>query len=172
MGFPKSALREKQRIIDDYLNSTGRNMFIPAEFLGWLREHPDHPCHDVFFSQSDEAAALEHRKEMVRKWVSGLRLKVRVREPEKSRTKKIRVTEYTVPAMVSPVSLRRQGGGYYSMNMDDPDHVRELATQAAGSLESWLDRFGGVAELKGCDVAAVRQIVDLLRDRRDVDAAA
>ena len=31
--------KTKQRIIDDYL-ATGKNMYDPAEFIDWLKDHP------------------------------------------------------------------------------------------------------------------------------------
>jgi hypothetical protein len=34
-GFPK---KERQRIVDEYLQATGRNMFVPGEFVDWLKE--------------------------------------------------------------------------------------------------------------------------------------
>ena len=172
MSFPKGAIREKQRIIDEYLKATGHDMFRPAEFLEWLRENEEHPCYGVFFSQADDEAAMEYRKDLVRKWVSGMRLKVRFEEPLVGRSRKVRITEYEVPAMVSPLALRREGGGYYNVNMDDPAHVAELATQAAASLESWLERFGGVAGITGCDLAAINETVGQLRAAAHVSTAA
>lgn len=172
MGFQKNALREKQRIVDEYLNDAGRNLFVPAEFLLWLRDREDHPMHGVFFGQPDEDAAMEHRKEAVRRWVSGLRLKVRVEGQPTGKARAVRVSELSVPAMLSPVALRKAGGGYYAVDVKDPAHVDELSRQAAAALESWLERYGGVAEMKGCNVAALNKTVGLLRDNARVSAAA
>jgi hypothetical protein len=163
MGFPQKARAERQKVIDDYLNQTGRNMFIPGEFLEWLQDKNDHQCWAVFYGQSDADAAQEHRKQMVRQWVSGLRLKVSVETSAETKGAEVRVTEYSVPAMLSPMTLRKLGGGYYVTNSDDPSHIAELAEQAATSLESWLSRHGGVAEIKGCDLAAIKEIVGQLR---------
>ena len=43
--------KTKQRIIDDYLNETGRNRFIPEEFINWLQHKPDHEMYDAFFEK-------------------------------------------------------------------------------------------------------------------------
>ena len=172
MGFPRGALREKQNIIDGYLNDTGRDLFVPAEFLDWLRDNEGHPCYGLFFGRDDADLAWEYRKDMVRNWVSGLRLRIRVEHKPTDKSKTVKVTEREWPAMISPSSLRRNGGGYYGVNLDDPDHLDELSRQAAASLESWLERNGGIAEMKGCDLAMIKETVGLLRCYARVSTAA
>lgn len=170
MGFTSKALREKQRIIDEYLSETGKNLFNPGEFLEWLRERPDHACYPVFFGQSDEEAAFEHRKELVRKWVSGLRIVV-TESASGGEAQNIKVTERSAPAMFSPMSLRKTGGGYFAFNPDDPEHVDQIAAEAAMALDSWLERYGGIAELKGCKIADIKKTVGKLRTSARVLAA-
>ena len=31
--------KDRQNIIDDYLNQTGRNSYVPSEFVDWLRDN-------------------------------------------------------------------------------------------------------------------------------------
>ena len=40
--------KTKQRIIDDYLQQTGKNMFVPQEFIDWLADYPDHEAYKAF----------------------------------------------------------------------------------------------------------------------------
>ena len=42
MSKPKRfGKRDRQAIVDDYLNKTGRNTIVPAEFREWLSTQPD-----------------------------------------------------------------------------------------------------------------------------------
>ena len=72
-GFPK---KERQRIIDEYLAASGRNMFIPREFVDWLRDYPDHEAYDWFYGMDDAEAAQQHRIQLARQMASGLRIVV------------------------------------------------------------------------------------------------
>ena len=46
--------KTKQRIMDDYLNATGRNTYDPKEFVMWLKDQPDHEAYKAFWGTSDE----------------------------------------------------------------------------------------------------------------------
>ena len=52
-GFPK---KERQRIIDEYLAASGRNMFVPHEFVDWLGGEPDHEAYEWFYGMDDVEA--------------------------------------------------------------------------------------------------------------------
>ena len=105
-GFPK---KERQRIIDDYLAASGRNMFHPAEFVDWLGGQPDHEAYEWFYGMEDQEAARQWRIQMARQMASGLRIVVQESDPE-DQVVSISVREY--PTFISPVSLRKKGGGY------------------------------------------------------------
>ena len=154
--MPAWSARERQRVVDDYLNQSGYNQFVPREFLAWLRERPDHPVHPVFFGMDDAEAAQAWREGRVRHWVSGLRIAVRAADAGPSVVSGVVVRE--VPAMVSPVAGRRDGGGYAPVDPSDPAMVAELRRQAAGALDSWLSRYAGLAELAGVDTTPIREI--------------
>jgi hypothetical protein len=154
--------RERQRVVDAYLNESGRNQFVPREFLAWLRERPDHPVHPVFFAMDDADAAQAWREGRVQHWVSGLRIAVRVTDADGSAVVGVVVRE--VPAMLSPVAGRRDGGGYAPVDPSDPAIVAELRRQAAGALDSWLGRYAGMAELAGVDTTPIREIAAHLAD--------
>lgn len=161
-GFAKA---ERQRVIDAYLNETGRNMFVPREFLAWLKGQPDHEAYPVFFSLSDEQAAHNYRVERVRQWVAGLRVTVNITSTT-HHIGKVTIGEYKLPGMVSPMGGRKSGGGYLTAS-DDPAMIYELRRQAAVALESWLERFGGVLALAGGSEAPIKEIVGLLSDVAD-----
>jgi hypothetical protein len=87
-GFPK---KERQRIVDEYLQNTGRNMFVPGEFVDWLKEQPNHEAYEWFYGMDDGEAARQYRIDLARRMASGLRIVVS--ETETS-TSKITVREY------------------------------------------------------------------------------
>lgn len=154
-GFPKA---KRQAIIDGYLQSTGRNHFIPGEFIDWLSGEKDHEAWPWFFGQSDEEAARQHRIQMARQMANGLRITAPVSEaPTKAAEVSVKVREF--PALVSPMAGRKQGGGYQPFHPDDPEMVGELRRQGAQALRSWLARYQGVAEQCGVDVTPIEEIV-------------
>lgn len=154
--MPAWSARERQRVVDAYLNSSGRNQFVPREFLAWLRERPDHPVYPVFFAMDDADAAQAWREGRVRHWVSGLRIAVRTPDAGPSAVAGVVVRE--LPAMVSPAAGRSAGGGYAPVDPSDPAMLAELRRQAAGALDSWLGRYAGVTELAGVDTTPIREI--------------
>lgn len=156
-GFPK---KERQRIIDEYLAASGRNMFVPADFVDWLRDKPDHEAYDLFYGMSDEHAAKQWRVQLARQMASGLRIVVSHSDPE-DKTVSIKVTEY--PAFISPVKGRREGGGYEEFDPQNVQAQEELRRQAATSLASWLNRYRGCAENIGLDMSGIEAIVETLR---------
>lgn len=157
-GFPK---KERLEIIQGYLNETGQNQFVPADFLSWLRERPSHKAYPIFFDRSDEEAAEAYRIGLVRQWVSGLRITVKPVESEGVSVASVQPV--SVPAMVSPVAGRKHGGGYVSVSVNSKTSVDELADQAAGDLERWLKRYQGVASLRDVDIDPIKEIARQLR---------
>lgn len=150
---------ERQRMVDDYLNVSGRNHFVPREFLDWLKGQVGHPAYDLFFGKSDVELAQAMREQMVRQWVNDLRITVR-EEQVTSTISGIVVREY--PALVSPRGARRGGGGYVPMDSSDPVIVAELRAQGAVALDAWLSRYGGTAEEAGCDLGPIKEIAAIL----------
>lgn len=167
----------RQKIVDEYLNETGNNFFVPAEFLEWLRDRKDHPVYAVFYGKSDEEAAHEYRLSLARQFVAGLRIKVTVTPAMASSLPHIAVqmrepVTIRVPAFVSPVSERRGGGGYVPVDISDGDTSREIYRQAAQSLTTWLERYGDAARLCGADVSAVEAVLGVVTVAGAADVAA
>lgn len=162
-GFPK---KERQRIIDDYLAASGRNMFHPAEFVDWLGGQPDHEAYEWFYGMEDQEAARQWRIQMARQMASGLRIVVQDSAPE-DQVVSITVREY--PTFISPVSLRKKGGGYERFDPDSDDSQRELRRQAATALATWLSRYRGCAENFGLNLTAIEEIAEVLREKGESD---
>jgi len=163
-GFPK---KERQRIIDEYLAATGRNMFHPAEFIDWLKDQPEHEAYEWFYGMEDEHAARQWRIQLARQMASGLRIVVKHTEPTQQKINLV-VREY--PAFVSPASNRKNGGGYEAFDPDNEQAQQELRRQAAVGLASWLNRYRGCAENIGVDVSSIEDIAEILRGKKE-DAA-
>lgn len=164
----KFATRDRQKIIDGYLSETGRNMFIPGEFIDWLSGKPEHEAYSIFFGTSDEAAARQYRIDLARRMASGLRIVARSEPSKQSKVVQITTREY--PAYVSPVAGRKDGGGYQPFDPSDAASMSELQSQAAGALRGWLTRYRGAAEAAGADVTPIEEIVEHLS--RDVAQSA
>lgn len=156
-GFPK---KERQAIIDGYLAETGRNMFIPAEFIDWLSGQKSHPAYPWFFSKTDKEAAREWRIDLARRMASGLRIVVEASDTKAASVVGLTVREY--PAYVSPLDGRRQGGGYAPFDPDDAAMMAELRRQGMVALKSWLNRYGGAFP----EAAAITDIVEAYEEGR------
>lgn len=154
----------KQKIIDDYLNQTGRNLYVPEEFVAWLKPQPDHEAYDLFHGMGDEEAANNYRIDLARRFASGLRITIKT-EIIESEVRAIKVTEY--PAFISPRSTRREGGGYVPFNPDDEISQSELRKQAGIALAGWLNRYRGCAENIGLDMDTIEEMVRVLRDDKE-----
>jgi hypothetical protein len=156
--------KERQRIIDEYLAATGRNMFVPGEFIDWLGDNPDHEAYEWFYGMDDETAAREYRIALARRMASGLRIMSTVSTvPDSAQVVQFSTREY--PAYVSPLSGRKSGGGYTPFNPDDPELMAELQCQGAQALLSWLSRYRGAAQAAGVDVSAIEEIATTLQGR-------
>ena len=152
-GFKKEY---RERIIQEYLNASGKNAFVPSEFLDWLKDRPDHECHKLFFGMSEADAAMAQRENLVRQWVSGLRIKVIADIPEHQQVNGIKVREIKLPMMISPTASRRDGGGYMHTDPTDEGHIIELVSQGARALSSWAERYEGAASILGVDLSKVK----------------
>lgn len=155
--------KDRQRIIDDYLTGTGRNMFHAGEFIDWLSTQKKHEAYPWFFSKTDGEAAREYRIGLARQMASGLRIKVQPVEQKKGNVTNLRVREY--PAYVSPVKGRQSGGGYERFDPKDEFALAELRRQAAASLSSWLRRYGAAIEDSGVDLTPLKETASVIEGR-------
>ena len=161
MAFTK---KDRQRIIDCYLAASGANMFVPSEFIDWLGDKPDHEAYDLFYGIDDAAAAREHRILLARQMANGLRITAQVSTaPQRASVVQVAVREF--PALVSPISGRKEGGGYLAFDPNDAAHAAELRRQAATALRGWLARYRGVVEMGGLDVSPIEEIAAQIEGR-------
>lgn len=155
---------DRQRIIDGYLASTGRNMFHAGEFIDWLSEQSDHEAYSWFFAKDDSEAAREYRIGLARRMASGLRITTQVSTaPKKGSVVSLTVRE--LPAYVSPMSARKGGGGYVPVDPQDEVALSEIRRQGATALRSWLRRYGGAMEESGIDVSQIEEIASKIDGR-------
>lgn len=159
------ARKTKQRIIDEYLQATGLNIFKADEFVDWLATQPEHEMYDAFYGIDDSTAARNWRIDMARRMASGLRIVVKQEEVQQSEVVSIKVAEY--PAYISPVAKRKEGGGYERFDPKDEASQEELRRQAGVWLAGWLNRYRGAAEHIGLDMTPIEDIVRILRDDKD-----
>lgn len=145
----------RQRIIDDYLNETGENLFQPGEFIDWLSQRPEHEAYQLFFGKGDEHAAREHRIGMARSMANGLRITVRTEDTQSS---VVRFTMREFPMFVSPVDGRRSGGGYQAFDPQDAAALEEILRQGRTALRSWLQRYSGAFDQAGVDLSGLKEI--------------
>lgn len=168
-GFTVKHKQERQKWIDEYLSASGRNLFIPGEFVDWLSERQDHPAYPLVFGKDDNAAAREYRIDLVRRMASGLRITVTTSTTNESSVVSITTREY--PSLISPVSGRQNGGGYVAYDATDSAVVSEFMTQGINSLRTWLLRYRGVFEEAGHDLSVIDEIVRSADAVKDVEVA-
>ena len=147
--------QDRQRIIDGYLAITGRNMFIPGEFVDWLAGQPKHEAYEWFFGMGDDEAARQHRIGMARRMASGLRIASRSQE---TKATVVSITTRDYPAFVSPIAGRKGGGGYEPVDPDDEQQIAELRRQGASALRGWLARYRGAFEHVGIDLSGIEEV--------------
>lgn len=135
--------KDRQRIIDDYLAQTGRNLFVASEFVDWLETQPDHEAHPWFFGEDDAVMARRARIDMARRMASGLRISATV---EVTKGRVVSVTEREFPAYLSPIKGRSDGGGYERFDPHSPESMAELRRQGAAAMSQWLRRYRGAFE--------------------------
>lgn len=155
--------KTKQKIIDDYLHETGRNMFVPEEFIIWLQDHPDHIAYNAFHGRDDDLL-WQAKLDLARRMASGLRIVVK-KEVVEADVVSITVTEY--PSYISPVKQRKSGGGYEPFDPESEESQAELRRQAGVALAAWLQRFRGCAENVGLDMTPLEEMAVVLRDERE-----
>lgn len=142
----------RQQTVDAYLEATGREKILPAEFLEWLQPQHNHPAWAFFFGKSESELVQERRFEMVQGFISGLRITIRPTEFVKRSTGGLKVVSSTfcpgsatepleAPAFFSPVTARAKGGGYVAFDPGDQSHRESWAEEAARRLDEWLTRY-------------------------------
>lgn len=161
----------RQKIVREFC--TRRNADFDAKlFEQEVRETgPSHPAYE-WFEWDESKAASEFRVWQAREFVKDLRIVFTVEEVGRSGT--IQVREVEAPMLVSPLSGRARGGGYFLTTPDDPAHMAELCRQAATDLERWLRRYEAAVWHSGGSVAPIERQLKALQksSAQEVDEAA
>ena len=160
--------KDREKIINDYLNQTGRNSYVPAEFVDWIQNKPDHPVYKLFGFEDDEKMALKYRIQMARQFATGCKITVQYKDlPTETIdiSDSITVVDEKVvrfPTFISPIDGRAQGGGYQRFDLNNPEVVAELCRQSCRELRAWINRHEGICTLKSIDIETLSEIADSL----------
>lgn len=159
----------RQQIIRDFCARHGGE-FDARVFEGEVREAgPSHPAYE-WFEWDTAKAALEYRVEQARAFCQGLRISFTVEDV--GRKGPVIVREVEAPFAMSPLDNRGSGGGYYLLDVNNPDHMAELCRQARTDLSVWLGRYGAALVHAGGSIEQIeRQIKALGIDERSARAA-
>ena len=162
--------KDRQQVINDYLNKTGRNSYVPVEFVEWMQNQPNHPAYKLFIFEDDAKMAFKQRIQIARQFASGCKITVQYRDiPSETidYSKAVVVEETKVikfPSYISPIDNRAQGGGYQKFDLNNPETVKELCRQASRELNSWLKRYEGICTVKGIDIGSLEEVSSLLEE--------
>ena len=160
--------KDREKIINDYLNQTGRNSYVPAEFVEWIKDNPEHPVYKLFGFDDDAKMALKYRIQMARQFATGCKITVQYRDlpTEKLDANASIIVEdakvVRFPTYISPIDNRAQGGGYQRFDLENPEVVAELCRQSCRELRAWINRHDGICALKNIDIESLKEVVDLL----------
>ena len=160
---------QRQDIVRDF---AGRHhgLFTPSSFVAEVRKAGrKHPAYG-WFTWDRNKAAFEHHVWQAREFAIGLRIRFTVEEI--GRNRKIRVRERVLPFAISPVETRREGGGYYITDPDNPEHMAEHCRQAAVALRTWLNRYSAVIAYTGGSLRVIERVLKLIEEASDVEKAA
>ena len=163
----KLTRKRRQEIVDDYLAESGDNQYVPGRFVEWLSERPEHPAYG-WFEWDDATAASAHRVERARAFVRDLRVSFSVESV--SRSGVVSVSVLMMPAMISPISGRVDGGGYGPCRVDDEPSMDDYCEEAARALDAWCRRYEAAVVHRGGSVSAARKLIELLAPANEDDA--
>lgn len=145
----------RQEIVRDFALKHG-GVYDPALFFDEVYEKgEDHPAHGWFEWDGDKAAR-EYNIWQARVFANGLRVKFTVEEV--GRSGKMTVREIEMPMLLSPMDNRQSGGGYYMVDQNNPEHMREHCRQAALSLNTWLERYRSALAFAGVSPAGIEKL--------------
>ncbi len=128
----------RQQIVEEFARRHN-GTFNPTLFVQEVRNRgEDHPAFS-WFEWDRDTAAIKWQIEQAREFARDLRVTFKVEEVGRSGPVKVR--ESVMPLVLSPMAGRRDGGGYYLADPEDPAHMEEHCRQAAAALRAWLNRY-------------------------------
>ena len=149
----------RQKIVEEFARENG-GWFDPVAFLAAVQKKgPEHPAYE-WFEWDNAKAADEHRRWQARTFAKDLVVRFEVHTQERG---KVKVVQQTSPLLLSPGDKRSEGGGYFLMDPDNPEHMEELCRQAAKSLEWFLRRYEAAIVFSGGRVKSLQTLELQLR---------
>lgn len=160
--------KQRQEIIAEYA-ARHDGVWDAHGFLDEVRNsNGSHPAYK-WFTWDRDVAATRWQVEEARRFAQGLRVKFEVREV--GRNAPLPIKSHEVPFLLSPLSKRQAGGGYFVTDLNRKDHVAELCAQAALSLRQFIRRYSAAIEHVGLSVEEYEKHADMLdKASRSVDA--
>jgi hypothetical protein len=157
----------RQRIVEDFAKAHN-GWFDAAQFFAHVEKAgPDHPAYGWFQWDRDKAWH-EHNLDLARDFARGLVVKFEIQTGE---PQKFTIAQRSAPFLVSPVSSRANGGGYYLNDPQDPEHIAELGRQAAQSLAWLMRRYAAPLAAVGADMDMLESLRAELADMKGEAAA-
>lgn len=149
---------DRQQIVDDFAERhAGR--YSPKGFVDEVRRTKgQHPAW-TWFTWDDSKAAEDHRVWQARQFVRDL---VVLHTVETIRHGRVIVSHVESPAFISPMEGRGDGGGYLSLDPDNPAQMSAFCVEAATSLQSWLRRYSAAVAYAGGSVISLQKQLSTL----------
>ncbi len=159
MSKTKFSKELRQEIVEEFaVRHNGQ--FDSALFLKEIEETGKSHRAYGWFQWDDSKAAREYRLWQARAFANDLRVTFSVEEVGQQGA--VTVKTAVMPAVISPVAERKNGGGYVLTDFNNPEHMAEHCRQAAIALKSWLNRYqAAVVHVYKSDLA-ITQIAAVL----------
>jgi hypothetical protein len=151
----------RQGIVEEFARRHN-GQYNPGLFLQEVRDTGESHAAYEWFEWDADKAVQAYQLEQARAFARDLRVSFQIEEIER---KPVRVTAVDVPLVISPMSGRRDGGGYFLVDPDNPEHLAEHCKQAATALRSWMRRYHAALVHSGASAANVEKVAKLLEAR-------
>ena len=152
----------RQEIIEEFAARHG-GQYDPALFFEEVRDQGrQHRAHDWFMWNRTDAA-YQYNLWQARAFAQGVKVSFTVTN--------VGGGSFTMdaPMVISPLSGRKGGGGYTTMDPENEEHVAELSRQGAASLRSWIARYKFCLQHAEIPVAPFEQAAARLEEIGDDD---
>ena len=135
--YPEYTPEARKLIVEEHM-ATNDGIFKPVDFLTAARS-PNHPAH-AYFEWDENRASHQWRLHQARTFATIRVVPSKIEEVHDLTAGTVKVE--IMPAFVSPIPMRCQGGGYIST--DTPEGKDALREEARAMLSQWMMRFGSV----------------------------
>lgn len=149
----------RQQIVEEF-SKRHNGIYNPVVFLKEVKDAgKKHPAY-AWFEWNSDKAAQEYQLWQARSFAKDLRVSFTVEEVGRSGAVTVTTTE--MPTVLSSMVGRKDGGGYFLTDPNDPAHQTEHCHQAASALRSWLKRYQAALIYAGYGVRVIESIADAM----------